>query len=80
MSRIGRKPITLPDGVTVNKEANSILVKGPKGELSMDLIPGIDVQVEDGKAVVKREMEDKKMRAFHGMTRALLNSLVECVS
>lgn len=80
LSRIGRKPITLPDGVTVNKEANKILVKGPKGQLSMDLVPGVDVQVEDGKVVVKRETDDKKMRAFHGMTRALLNNLVEGVS
>lgn len=80
LSRIGRKPITLPDGVTVNKEVNKILVKGPKGQLSMDLVPGIDVQVEDGKVVVTRETDDKKMRAFHGMTRALLNNLVEGVS
>jgi large subunit ribosomal protein L6 len=46
----------------------------------MDLVPGVDVQVEDGKVVVKRETDDKKMRAFHGMTRALLNNLVEGVS
>lgn len=80
MSRIGRKPISLPDGVTVTEESGRIRVKGPKGELSMDLVPGIEVEMKDQTVTVTRNGEDKKTRAFHGMTRALVNNLVVGVS
>jgi large subunit ribosomal protein L6 len=80
LSRIGRKPISLPDGVAVTEESGTIRVKGPKGELSMDLVPGIEVEMKDQTVTVTRNSEDKKTRAFHGMTRALVNNLVVGVS
>ncbi|MGC9373371.1 MAG: 50S ribosomal protein L6 [Thermovirgaceae bacterium] len=80
MSRIGRKPISLPDGVTVTEESGTIRVKGPKGELSMDLVPGVKVDVNGQAVSVTRTSEDKRTRAFHGMTRALVNNLVVGVS
>lgn len=80
MSRIGRKPISLPDGVTVAEESGTIRVKGPKGELSMDLVPGVKVDVNGQAVSVTRTSEDKRTRAFHGMTRALVNNLVVGVS
>jgi len=80
LSRIGRKPISLPDGVTVTEESGTIRVKGPKGELSMDLVPGVKVDVNGQVLSVTRTREDKKTRAFHGMTRALVNNLVVGVS
>ena len=80
MSRIGRKPITLPEGVTMTEDSGTLNVKGPKGELSMDLVPGVKVNIEGQKVTVERMSEDKKTRAFHGMTRALVNNLVLGVS
>ncbi len=80
MSRIGRKPISLPDGVTVTVESGKIRVKGPKGDLSMNLVPGVKVDVNGQVLSVTRTGEDKKTRAFHGMTRALVNNLIVGVS
>ncbi len=81
MSRIGRKPIPLPEGVQVNVEGRRVRVKGPKGELSLDLVDGINVQLEDGKQlVVTRAGEERRLRAMHGTTRALVSNMVTGVS
>ena len=80
MSRIGRKLIDIPPGVTLSIDDEKVKVKGPKGELSVNLVPGIDVSVEDNAVKVTRQGDDKKIRAYHGMMRALVNNLVQGVS
>jgi large subunit ribosomal protein L6 len=80
VSRIGRKLIDIPPGVTLSIDDEKVKVKGPKGELSVNLVPGIDVSVEDNAVKVTRQGDDKKTRAYHGMMRALVNNLVQGVS
>jgi len=80
VSRIGRKLIDMPTGVTLSVDDGKVMVKGPKGDLSVDLVPGIDISVEDNAIKVTRQSDDKKTRAFHGMIRALVNNLVVGVS
>ncbi|HCP06981.1 MAG: 50S ribosomal protein L6 [Synergistales bacterium 58_81] len=80
MSRIGRKLIDIPSGVSLSVDGGKVKVKGPKGELSVDLVPGIDISVEDSAIKVTRQSDDKKTRAYHGMMRALVNNLVQGVS
>ncbi len=80
MSRIGRKPIALPKGATVSLKDNGIFVKGPKGELSMQLVEGITVALEEGQVVISRADDEKQTRAFHGLVRALLANMVAGVT
>jgi large subunit ribosomal protein L6 len=76
MSRIGRKPITIPSGVTVSVEGSTVKVKGPKGELTRTFEPSMKVKVENNEVVVERPNDDKRERALHGLTRALLANMV----
>ena len=76
MSRIGRKPIPLPKGVTVTVEGPEVTVKGTKGALTFWVLPNIAVAVEDNQVLVTRANDDKPVRAAHGMTRAILNNMV----
>ena len=77
MSRIGRAPITVPAGVTVNlTDANEITVKGPKGELSRKLHPDMKVNVEGDTITVVRPSDEKNHRSLHGLTRTLVNNMV----
>lgn len=80
MSRIGRKPIPVPKGVTVKIDGVSVMVKGPKGELSRSLHPEMDIALEGGQIIVARPTEDKRHRALHGLTRSLINNMVEGVT
>lgn len=80
MSRIGKLPVTLPKGVTVDIKGQAVKVKGPKGELSREFSPEISIEMEEGKVVFKRPSEERQMRALHGTTRALLNNMVRGVS
>lgn len=81
MSRIGKLPITIPSGVSVNiSEKNLITVKGPKGELSQKVDPDITVKMEDGILYVQRPTDQKRHRALHGLYRALINNMVVGVS
>ncbi len=80
MSRIGNKIIPLPEGVDFQVKDNKVIVKGPKGELSLDLRPEVHVAMENGHVKVSRRDDSKPCRAFHGMTRALLSNMVEGVS
>lgn len=80
MSRIGKLPITIPNGVTVNINKNVVLVKGPKGELSWDFPPEITVKQEEEQIVVIRNSDHRTHRAKHGLTRALLSNMVIGVS
>ena len=80
MSRIGKAPIELPQGVDVNVDGDLVRVKGPKGELERRVRPEITVNVEDGQVVVTRASDAKQHRAYHGLTRALLANMVEGVT
>jgi len=76
MSRIGKSPITLPDGVTVDIQSDQLVVKGPKGELVSAVPTGISFEIEDGTLVAKRANEEKRTRGFHGLARALAYNAV----
>ncbi len=76
MSRKGRAPITLPKGVEVQVKGNEIVVKGPKGTLQQDLVPGVSLTVENGVANVHVASDDRALRKFHGLYRALVNNMV----
>ncbi|EOS66534.1 50S ribosomal protein L6 [Oscillibacter sp. 1-3] len=77
MSRIGRMPITVPAGVSVNiAEGNVVTVKGPKGELSRALRPEMIIKQEGTTITVERPSEDKLHRSLHGLTRTLLNNMI----
>jgi large subunit ribosomal protein L6 len=77
MSRIGRMPINIPAGVTISVTPDNVVtVKGAKGELVKPMHKDIKIAVEDNTVVVTRPSEDKKHRALHGLTRALLNNMV----
>jgi large subunit ribosomal protein L6 len=80
MSRVGKAPIDLPQGVEVQVEGGLIRVRGPKGELEQRLRPEVQVSVEEGQLVVKRGSDNKQHRAYHGLTRALLANMVQGVS
>ena len=80
MSRIGRKIIALPKGANVSVTRDKVLVKGPKGELNLKLMPGISVSIEDGKVQVLRSNDEKQTCAWHGMTRALIANMVTGVT
>ena len=85
MSRIGKLPISIPAGVTVTLKDNVVTVKGPKGELTQEVNPAINVEIEDGQVVLKENenamLDNQKQRhAFHGLYRALINNMVIGVS
>jgi large subunit ribosomal protein L6 len=80
MSRIGKAPIAIPAGVTVKVENNTVIVKGPKGELKQAVNPELGVSVEDGHIVVTRPSDDREHRAQHGLYRALIHNMVVGVS
>lgn len=80
MSRVGKMPIAVPSGVTVNITGESVTVKGPKGELSRSLPAEMLVNLEGNTLTVTRPSENKKHRAYHGLTRSLLANMVEGVS
>ena len=79
MSRIGKSPIALPDGVTVDIKDNMVTVKGKLGELSQE-IKEVAVKIEDGNVVLERSSESKSHKSKHGLYRALINNMIEGVS
>jgi len=81
MSRIGKMPVEIPQGVTVEvKPGNHVVVKGPKGTLEYTFNPKLTIKVEDNKVIVERPNDEKQMKALHGTTRALINNMVIGVS
>ncbi|KAA6347240.1 50S ribosomal protein L6 [termite gut metagenome] len=80
MSRIGKLPIAIPNGVTVILKDDIVTVKGPKGELNQYVNPVITVQIENGSVVLNRQSDEKQERAYHGLYRALINNMVIGVS
>jgi len=73
-------PIPVPQGVTVEIKKNTVTVKGPKGELTRTFDPDMQIKLEDNQIVVRRPTDHRRHRALHGLTRALLNNMVEGVS
>jgi large subunit ribosomal protein L6 len=80
VSRIGKQPITIPSAVQVQIDGQNVSVKGPKGELQREVHRDIRVQLDDGKISVTRSSDLPYYRALHGLTRALLNNMVDGVS
>ncbi|TCP26715.1 LSU ribosomal protein L6P [Tenacibaculum skagerrakense] len=80
MSRIGKSPITLPQGVEVKVNDNVVTVKGKLGELTQELSSGITLKEEDGTLTLERPSDSKEHKAAHGLYRALINNMVEGVS
>ena len=81
MSRIGKAPIEIPAGVTVNVDANNVVtVKGPKGQLTQAVNPEFEIKVEDGHIHILRPTDDREHRAQHGLYRALVHNMVVGVS
>jgi large subunit ribosomal protein L6 len=80
MSRIGRQPIEIPDGVEVDVEASAVKVKGPKGELSQEIVRDMKVSLDEGTVKVERPTDRGEHRALHGLTRSLIANMVEGVT
>lgn len=80
MSRIGKAPIEIPAGVTVQVKDNVVTVKGPKGELSQAINPNITIEQEGNLLEIKRPNDERENRAMHGLYRALINNMVVGVS
>ena len=80
MSRIGKKPIAIPQNVQVEMQGNVLKVKGPKGELTRELRKEINVTIEDSQILVTRDSDDKLYRSLHGLTRTLIDNMVQGVT
>jgi large subunit ribosomal protein L6 len=76
MSRIGRKPVAVPKGVTLQLQGNTVQVKGPRGELRRTLHPDMQVAFDKDQFTVARPSEEKRHKALHGLTRTLVNNMV----
>ncbi|MBP1933040.1 50S ribosomal protein L6 [Ammoniphilus resinae] len=80
MSRIGKKPVTIPAGVTVTVDDNFVTVKGPKGQLSRQFSKDLTINVAEGELTVERPSDNKVHRALHGTTRSVVANMVEGVT
>ncbi len=80
MSRIGKLPIAIPDGVKVSVRDGVVFVEGPKGKLEQKILPGLTVEMADGKLVVRKTAEDRQTRSNYGTLRSLLYNMVQGVS
>src|SRR4051794_5055879 len=76
MSRIGRLPVSIPSGVDIKVEGQDVLVKGPKGELSLTVVQPITVELGEGNLEVKRPNDERDSRSRHGLTRSLIHNMV----
>lgn len=79
MSRIGKLPIEVPQGVEVKVQGNTVMIKGPKGSISREFHRDMKIKLEDSKIVVERPTDDNLHKALHGLTRSLLNNMVRGV-
>jgi large subunit ribosomal protein L6 len=76
MSRIGRKPVSIPQGVKLNLDGAVVRAEGPKGKLSTPIPAGLSAKIENNQLVISRSGEDRKVRALHGLARALMFNMV----
>jgi large subunit ribosomal protein L6 len=80
MSRIGKRPVVIPKGVDVGIEGRRLSVKGPKGDLKLDVHPDMEVAIDGGQVTVSRPSDEGRHRALHGLTRTLVANMVEGVT
>ncbi len=80
MSRIGKLPVLIPDGVKVDLHDRVIRVEGPKGKLATEIPPGMQIKTEENRLRVTRETDERRLKALHGLTRKLIANMVEGVS
>ena len=80
MSRIGKMPVQVPDKVKVKIDGNTVTVSGPKGTLEKTFHPAMTIEMDDGTLAVHRPSESREHRALHGLTRSLLNNMVQGVN
>jgi large subunit ribosomal protein L6 len=80
LSRVGKKPISIPKGVTITQTGNTLKIKGPKGELSDNFHPKIKIEVKNDQVLVTRPNDEKENKALHGLTRALVQNMVNGVT
>ncbi len=80
MSRIGKKPVAVPKGVTAEVQGNTVAVKGPKGELRRTFHPDMQLAMADGQVTVTRPSDDKRHKALHGLTRTLVQNMMDGVA
>lgn len=80
MSRIGKKPVMIPKGVTIDQKGTSVKVKGPKGELEGTFDSRIGIEIKDGQLTVTRPNDTKEIKALHGLSRALIQNMVHGVT
>jgi len=80
VSRIGKKPIEVPQGVTISRDGDVLKVKGPNGELQQKLVPIISVEVKENEIFVTRPNDSKQNKSLHGLTRALIQNMVTGVN
>ena len=76
MSRIGKMPVQIPDGIKIEYKSGSVTVEGPKGKLSQDVQPEVSIEIKDGVAEITRKNESKRAKALHGLYRKLLSNMV----
>lgn len=80
MSRIGKKPVSIPKNVKISQSADVVKVEGPKGTLSSKMPQGITIQIGEGSLTVERQSEEILMRSYHGLTRTLIDNMVKGVT
>jgi large subunit ribosomal protein L6 len=80
MSRIGKLPLAIPSGVNVDVQGDEVAVKGPKGELRHRVLQHVTVKLQDGRVLVERKGNAKEQRSAHGLTRTLVNNMIQGVS
>jgi len=80
MSRVGKQPVIVPNGVTATVSGNIVTIKGPKGELKKEFHPKMKIEVKDNNIVITRDGNEKFEKAIHGLTRNLINNMVEGVT
>jgi len=80
MSRIGKRPVPIPKGVTTELDGNRLTVKGPKGELVRTLHSELSLAIEDGNVIVRRPSDEARHKALHGLTRTLVANMVDGVT
>lgn len=80
MSRIGRKPVAVPQGVQIEVDGRLVKVKGPKGELTQEVHPDMKINITDNQLTVERPSDNKEHRSLHGLTRSLISNMVQGVT